>query len=93
MADQNGLRKEYYPVAPPPNESPQLFEPGVAERLLGLAKDTAWLLWHGNDLAHSGHMAKLYDNWLRVKKHRDHTVRQATKGLRKTLLAIMGKHF
>jgi len=67
------LYNNYYVVTPLPDKTTQLFESNVSVRLLRFAKDTTWLLQHGNELGSSEHTTELYDNWLRVKKYRDHT--------------------
>ena len=91
--DLGDMTREFHPLASFTNTAAQSFEPQIAEKLLFIARDVAWLLQHGAGLGLTEYTVGLYDNWLRINGYRYHNGITKTKYLTQGIVGFYGQEF
>jgi len=91
--EYDDLRNNFYPLPLASDAPAALYEPGIAAKLLNLARDMAWSLHNGYALRCLEHTDELYDNRLRVKGYRDHNGKTSAKRLAQDIVDYYGREF
>jgi len=87
------LTREFYPLIPSPNKDGQSFEPQIADKLLYISREVAWLLQHSARLGCYERTLELYLNWLRLKGYRDRNGITQSKKLAQNIVDFYGQRF